>query len=99
MQDATVRARDGDGHNSWFRTNEDHIESVRGEKLRAAFQHLLDGEVCTAFEFQESSIWSQGFRKELRLKLKLLQSTFTSALDLFEPFLICSAVLSTAEIV
>src|SRR5438477_355886 len=48
MQNAPVESGNGDGNNTWFSTNRNHIQLMRGEELRPPLEHLLDGEVWAA---------------------------------------------------
>jgi len=69
------------------------------EKLRTSPEDLFHCEIRTTLKLQQSSVGSEGATQKLRFELELLESAFALALNLFEPFAICCAVLSTAVII
>ena len=82
-----------------FSSNGNHIQLVRGKKLRPFLQHLLDSEICAALEFQERRVRRERAAEKFGLKLELLQCAFAQALDLPEPVGFGGAVLCAPVVV
>ena len=70
-----------------------------GEELRPPPQHLLDGEIGAALEFQERRVRRQGAVEQFGLELELLQCAFAEALHLLKPFGFGRAVLRATVVV